>query len=259
MKTKILIGLGMAVSFVVGGVTGYFVRKRQEVQFVECTEEELQQFAEQEEAKAKENTPVMAAGDKDSATTVDNRKVDYTAYWNQQKGLVKEIQEQINGVYDTADKTAVGDDEDVNVTEEDLDPDFKEAIENTEDIPELLVPGQVVASSGDEFYEDSDASKVTIFWYDRDDTVTQIDGGDEDLSNETIVQDPLEEFRFDIRKEFEKCRADELDYFGEGTVLYRKNPHMNILYQIIRYPSSYARRKAQEEFGYDTQHGMQPD
>ena len=258
MKTKILIGLGMAVSFVVGGVTGYFIRKRQEVQFVECTEEELQQFAAETEGKDDPNTLSMAAGEKDSANTVDNRKVDYTAYWNKQKNIASEIKEQIDGVYNNPN-AGVGEEEDVSVTDEDLDPDFKEAIENTEDIPDLVVPGQVVPSNGNEFYEDSDETKITIFWYDRDDTVTMVDGGDPDMSHEEVVPDPLEEFRFDIKKEFEKCRADELDFFGEGTVLYRKNPHLNIQYQIIRYPSSYAKRKAQEEFGHDAYNGMQPD
>lgn len=274
MKTKILVAAGMFLSFVAGGIGGYFLRKRQEVSFEECSEEELQAYAEShgysesaDEKKETSSVNTMASGTEDGQNSVDTRKIDYTKFWTQKKGMTKEIMSQIDQSFASYGKP--GDEESTEVTDLDLDEDFQEGIENvtdeeddpdetgedeeeeTEDeTPELLVPGEVIPSSDNEFYDGSEnAIKVTIFWYTKDGTVTKLDGEDSDLTNEVIVEDPVKEFGFSIPNEFSKCREDELDDLGEGKVLYRANPHKRIHYMIVRYPSSYRRRKVQEEFG----------
>lgn len=246
MKKKILIGLGMLVSFVAGGFAGYFVRKRMEVSFEEVTEEELQEYAEKLEGmagkgdKSKEEAQSpgvkMSEGTEDSATTVDTRKIDYTKMWKENNGAVNEAVEKAKSVYDRHSEP--GEEENLEIAET-----IAEVTEETDEI---------VPSSGAEFYGgNTELTRITAIWYEEDDIVTVMDEDEDDstLESETVVPNPNKYLGLDIREEFDNAEGTELEDMGSAFALYRKNARTDVVYQLIHQSGSYSRRKAQEEYG----------
>lgn len=249
MKNKILFGIGMAVSFIAGGVTGYFLRKKTEVTFEEVTEEELQEYARKceegqetvEKTEEPEDTedpdgPQMTAGKEDSANTIDTRKVDYTKMWKEKNGAVNEAVAKAKEVYDRHSEPG---------EEEHLEISDDESIDILDDPPDELLP-----SSGAEFYGDEpDMTKMTVIWHEEDDVVTLMEEDDEGQEEEVVINEPVRYFGFDIREEFDKAEGTDIDDMGSAEALYKRNDARGILYQLIHQQGSYSRRKAQEEYG----------
>lgn len=244
MKTKIISAAICVVSFAAGVAAGWFIRKKQEVQFVEVTEEELQEYANQCEGKSEppeeeqeetEEVPKIQI-DQESASidpVTDTRKQDYANAWKEHEKIVKR---------ESYGEPTPGDPEDLNPTEADLDPDFAAAIEE-ENQPRFE------GISGSDFYRmgGKGSTQEVYFWYDRDDVITeQID---DDIERE-MADDELRHLGFDIRKEFETRKADiEEEIAGSGSMLYLEDHQRDVVISLVRYPMSYRKRRQQEEYG----------
>ena len=243
MNTKIAIAVTAVVSFGAGIAAGWFVRKRQEVQFVETTEEDLQAYAarfenneessKSSEEKQDEEEDVPKQDEEQAGAAFDPRKVDYANSWKKHDEIVKR---------ESYGEPTPGDPEDLSPTEADLDPDFAEAIAE-ENAPRFE------PISGTDFYNSGGkgVKQEVYFWYDRDDVITeQLD----DEEEKELTDDELRRLGFDIPKEFEN-RKDEIEseIAGTGMMLYLEDHQRDVVIRLVRYPMSYRKRRQQEEYG----------
>ena len=244
MNTKVVAGVSAAVAFVAGTVAGWFLRKRTEMQFVETTEEELQEYAakfekkEEDEGELSEDDygekpqPVPNVEFDKEGTNVnpamDTRKVDYANRWKRDEIVHREGYGQ----------PTPGDEEDLSVKEEDLDPDFVAEIQQEEPRFEHI--------SAREF-NDHDERQEVYFWYDRDNVVTMQDENEEEHE---VPESSLKKMGFDLRKELQEAGDETEEIIGEGGfVLFMRDNKTDTVYSLVRYPTSYGKRTQQEEYG----------
>ena len=241
MKTKLIIAATAVFSFGAGIAAGWFARKRQEIQFVETTEEDLQAYASQFEGEGEESESSDEKQDdeeevpkteEESVPGYDPRKVDYASSWKHDEIVKRE----------GYGEPTPGDPEDLSPTEADLDPEFAAAIEE-ENLPRFE------GISGTDFYSSGGKGikQEVYFWYDRDDVITeQID----DEEERVLEDDELRRLGFNIRKEFESRQQDiEEEIAGSGLMLYLEDHERDVVISLVRYPMSYGKRHQQEEYG----------
>jgi len=245
MKT-VVVGITAGVGGLALGLwAGWQLRKRQEIRFVEVTEEEQQAYAAQFEEKMKDEGPSESEEEQEKVPIpkiekeeqtegtnidpiLDTRKTDYANAWKRDEIIKRE----------NYGEPTPGDPEDLSVDEKDMDPHFVAEISQ-----ERIIP----ISSKDFYDANNPETRETIFWYDRDDVLTHLN----DDEVEEVIDDPKEFFGggLNVQKEFDSSDDVDLEVAGSGMRLYRKDTHMDILYQLIRYPQSYGKRQEQEEYG----------
>ena len=255
MRTTVIavvVGVG---GFALGLWGGWQLRKKQEVTFEVVTEEEQQAYAakfEEKETSESKETETEEEEDDDvpqgsddiyavpegtddvqDAPYIDTRKINYSDKWKRDEIKKKE---------GYGDPTP-GDEENLEPTEMDLNPDFAEAIQE-----EISGPRFVPISWRDFEDPNVDKERISVFWYDRDDVVTRLcDNGEEE-----VLPNPDIYVGFDLRKEFaeaEKKGELEVENAGAGLVLCREDRNTDTLIQLVRYPTSWGKRKQQEEYG----------
>lgn len=236
MKRWIITVVVGVASFAGGCLTGWFLRKRQEIRFEEVTEEELDRFAEEdmekraaEKDEKKDSVVPNSPTSKTIHETIDTQKTQYWAMWQDEAGKYKQ-------------KGELPEDEEPVITEEDvenvnLDEDL--VIDEDEKLP-------VVEMSDEEEYNawlsepDGEYSAVEMTWFSGDNVVL-------DNEDNTPITNVIRCLGFDPKKEFEKMGVKK----DESAVLYRRNNVLKTIFQVTQYPSSYSKRTYQEEFGGD--------
>lgn len=205
----------------IGGVGGYFLRKKSEATFEEVSEEEFEKIVQECEknqenpTKNDEKEEVVAfKEDGELPKTNENESVKYNYY------------EQWKKKYDTRTKEEP---DDVKVT---IDPEFsKEIGEEPIDIQPITM---------EEFYEvagafRSDVAAVRVNWFAKDNVICD--------ENEEPVDNPDRKFGFVVGHVFDLFEKEDPD------VLYLRNSKQKVVYEIVKYDASYGDRVSEEEYG----------
>lgn len=238
------VAVGVA-SFAAGIATGYFIRKKTEVQFEEISQEEMDELSkdigfdqdekeESEEPKeSKESEKTEESKDieekkESKPKAIDTQKEQYFKYW---KG-------NNTSKYDTRTSEEP---EDPVISDDGLDEEFINEINEDDNLPD------VEFSDLDEFIKyaqldgDGEYDAFTMYWYSKDDVTLDVD--------EELIDDPSM-FGFDIATMFQKHEsehASEDDY--DPNMMFVKENNSKTIYQIIRRRASYSKMKEQEEYG----------
>lgn len=233
------------LSFVAGGVTGYFVRKKTEVTFEEVTEEELEKLAKEngfptdvdtdvvhntDELSPSEDKSSVDNNDNNHHYVLDTHKEEYFKYW---KGAQK---------YDTRSSDEdIGDDpvdfviDDIPDTGEDDD----EEVKNDLPVVEMSDINEFEHYSG---MQDSEYDCFANFWYMKDKVLT--DDENNPIDNAEYI------LGFDITMAFSKHNKENVnDEDYDPDILFMKNNKTKTIYQINRRRGAYSSLKEKEEYG----------
>lgn len=252
---KVVTILVHAAVFAAGVATGYFIRKRGEMRFVEVTEEELAAEAEKDTQNASKTasegpesaskpdigqrieelfaSPEVPSKPKETHASEGIGEGQKIAYFNKWKA--QEAQDK----YDTRTKEEP---EDVVAdVEEGLDPEFMKSLDDIsdEELPEI--EGGTMAdwhhwTSHPEDASDYDTHELT--WYEKDNVIC--DDRDEEVERPEVY------IGYDIRKQFERKPERETDDPNVRIII---NHKLRTIYHVTRVSGSWSEKRKAEEFG----------
>lgn len=256
MKNWIKLVISACAGFIAGGVGGYFLRKKTaEVQFVECSEEELAKLMAENEAAESDEEPArlpeitrpldiqraIDGGDTDGDEAVgfvqmDTQKEQYFQKWKT---------EEIASKYDT--RTDVPEETIEEGEEEDEDYNDDDFMDNVAAEADRVVNGLDIEPGSIDDWDhwsgipDGKYDTIELNWYEGDDILTD--------ENFDPVDNP------------EKCVGSDIDGYFKNVPTYTTddpdirvviNHKMRVVYRINRLSNAkYGEKKAMEEFGSD--------
>ena len=248
MKVWIKIAIGVLAGFAGGFASGFFVHKRlNDIQFEEVTEAEMDEIVEavgtndiheetkiaDETAKVEERVKNVDPSSPEELRKVLQGKTPYIQADKDQKrayekiwGAVKEYSNEEN-----ADQFPVTEDdipEDDHPREEDFDEDFLEQIEEeTAEAGSDFVDPPHLISLGEFYNERPEYDKVTIDWYQPDNT--WID------EHEEVIADIFSYIGMETNGLFEEQTGDD-----DPDVRFVRNDKYHSDYEIVRHHRSWA-------------------
>ena len=232
MNIGIKVALVAAASFIAGFGAGYLIRKKSETPFEIVTDEEQLAFAEEDMAQQGKSIEeqVVEAFDGERHSPVENEEGEVAKAINTQK---TEYWKKASKEYDKHSPLQEG--EEPVVSEEEFDSQFlseAEAEAESEGNVKENVP-TIEEATIQEFYHwnaipDGEYDAETLYWYAGDDAV--IDEDDNRVTN------PDGYLGFNIKSMFEGKSPDVSD----PDSLYIKNNETKMIFEIVRYNSTYS-------------------
>ena len=229
---KWIIGvIGFVVGLGGGFAAGYFVRKKTEVQFEEVTEEELARvIAEDEKKEDKPKHEEDILEDKkpsDTMKQIDTQKTQYWQKWNDGKDTSEYLRQSDapkNEEIVTTDDMDIPDDPELDMDEEDEDLRHREKVEKSDESEYNYWKS----------FKDGEYDTMTLAWFSGDDVTV-----DEDTFP---IGNPLRYLGFLPKDVFGKTKDD---------TIYMKNNEFKVVYEIVKYDTSYDAKVHEEEYGGD--------
>ena len=244
MKIWLKIALGILSGFASGFAAGFFTHKKiNEIKFEEVSEEELDKLIAEipedirEKVDNKDNSDTSVNGLKRAEKALDaygdnpdklrlamqgktpyidaddKFKREYSKMWETTKKYSNK---------ENADNLPVPEDEESDIMRE-IDTEFYNSLDEIEEPPETKEPHKI---SLGEFYEERrEYDKITIDWYDEDDTVLD--------EREEVIADPNSYVGCSMKELFSDPSPD-----GDPDAIYIRNDAYHTDYEIIRHHAS---------------------